>query len=114
MQSIDKTALYGMMLDYSDFNIQHTLDIQSHVFAMMGKWAKYCSLPIDYKAANWCSLEILNSYYTDSKEQVRLKHESRKQLDILRATNTVRSIPEEQTQSWADVANQSLPRMARV
>ncbi|KAI0978546.1 hypothetical protein GJ496_003926 [Pomphorhynchus laevis] len=76
MQAMNNDTPYGLMLDYADFNIHHTLRIQSHVFEEIVRLTMHRSWLSDYiRAAGWCAQAMLNSntYYPDSKELIRVK-----------------------------------------
>lgn len=52
-----------MMVDYTDFNYQHTLQAQSAVFKAVGKRVSCLYTSSDVvKAAKWCELALLNQY----------------------------------------------------
>lgn len=51
------------MLDYADFNLQHSLKVQSMVFdSMARRMALVGSRPDAIRACNWCSKALLNSW----------------------------------------------------
>lgn len=59
---INGSCPYGMMLDYSDFNIQHTLYIQSYIFDRIAHYSQRFAWPQSYvQAAEWCRAALLNS-----------------------------------------------------
>ncbi|KAI0981942.1 hypothetical protein GJ496_009780 [Pomphorhynchus laevis] len=67
---------YAAMLDYTDFNIQYTLEIQAHIFEKISQVYGLSYPGHDLpKASQWCTASILNSYirYPKVQDLVRTK-----------------------------------------
>lgn len=63
LQEVGHSNCYGLMVDYADFNIQHTLAIQSRLFSTIARYADSLAWGTDYsKAARWCADALLNCY----------------------------------------------------
>lgn len=76
LTTLSTTAPYALMLDYSNFNIQHTLDIQAQIFRCIARTAIQMHWPASYvQAATWCANSILNSWtiYPDTRENFRIR-----------------------------------------
>lgn len=59
----DNPNLEGLMIDYADFNIQHTLEAQAHVFDAMIRRLTLLNVKGDIiKALKWCSDCCLNQW----------------------------------------------------
>lgn len=64
----------GLMIDYADFNIQHTLDSQACVFRAMKRRLLFLNVKGDIiKALDWCIGSCLNQWvkFPNSSEYVR-------------------------------------------
>lgn len=60
---ISKPGVEGTMIDYSDFNYQHTLEAQSAIFASVTKRLQEIGVGDDViKASEWCRKACLNQW----------------------------------------------------
>lgn len=70
----DNPDFEGLMIDYADFNIQHTLEAQSHVFDAMIRRLKFLNVEGDIiKALKWCSDCCLNQWVKFPNDQEFVK-----------------------------------------
>lgn len=62
---MDQPGLECTMIDYADFNYQHTLEAQAEVFIALSRRYKALGMHEDtIKAADWCGKALLNQWVT--------------------------------------------------